>query len=573
MKKAFENYIQSKNCKNLFTLFSILICANLFLLFFVRNSPQFENGVYLKYLNSILEDHDFNIINQFSEVQNKWLITQSFNHFDYHTPFISSLLVIPFSLFSTIGSWAKVLLPKEFLEQQFFIFLTLFTTLFIFIEIKKSSIQKNYFIFFLLTTILIGCAPVSFFIPSELSYIQIIFSFFILLNLIKIFEKDEVSSFSLAICVSSFLLFKFDGFYYFLATVLILFIFKKWRSLIFTFTFSAISFVLIMNTNLIRFNSALNPNPILFLSHRNYIDFTLFGANGWFTKSPFLFFLILTMVMQLILEKNIKIKAIILFALIVFFSKALSIGTGLVPVADYQANRVIITEIPFFTYSLMIFYESIKKNYRDKLIFILFLFFLYSIYSFWGWFLNSTSFDFRINYFMPLNTLVTNISFFKYSFINSLEIFKNNYVGYLFVSLLTSLTLTTWYYLCLQKRIKIDTAIFVFIFITSIYFSINNNLFNAKNANTMRQDGLLKNAVILKGSAIYYDEVIDMIEYGEVVSRKFGTPTLDSIYEFRNQFLSNVQENIIYDPIDFKTGLINGKIRKSFWQMKNETSN
>lgn len=538
---------------------------NFILLFFIRNGPEFENGVYSKYLNNILKNHDFNILTQFTSTKDIWMVTPTFNHFDYHSPFLSVVLFVPTLFFEVINRIIPI--DPALLHQQIFITLTLLTFLFvgkISFDIFKDS---KYFFLFILQIFLIGTSPVALFNPSELSFIQIIFSFFIFINLFLIIDEKSTSDVPLILTSSFFILLKFDGYFYLAATLMILILLKRPKSFLYLSILGTLNFLMIALTNKIRFDQFFISNPIIFLKHTNYFVHCLIGKNGWITKAPFLLVTLAIMLYQIMKGTHRPLKYLNVMALTILLFKGLSIGTGLVPVADYRANRVIITEIPFFAFSLYYFLYDLNEKYKPFFKFIFGLFTLYQAYTFVGWFLLIESFDFRLSSYLPIHIFIHAFTFIQFSFINSAHYFLEHKLHYLLLCFSSAFLLMLIQKIFSFNSLKKYSSLVLISYFISITFFFSNILVNQKNIKALKQEGRFKNSVVLKDRALFYDEVIDMIDYGRTVAKATGTLKETELNDFEKKYLEEVKNNIVSDPIGFKKMLTDGNIRKSFWEI------
>lgn len=553
--------------KKILRYFLTFFVLNMLILMLTHGFDEFENGVYLKYLYSIVKDGDFNIFNQFQGQFDRWMVTPTFNHFDYHSPFFSSLLIVPYFLFKLFAWNIPQNLP--FWGNQLFITLVLLAFVFV-IQISKEIKLKQFTLLglMILGTVLMGGIWNLLFEPSELSFIQLIFSLIIFHELYLLFDdKKTTSPFILALALGTFSSLKFDGLFYALIISVILLYSKEVKFFLTSLFFIVLNQLEVAGVNYIRFNKWFLQNPILISGHPNYILYCLFGPNGWFVKAPALIFIFIAMIYQSCTEEKIRDRLLMFSGISIVTLKALAVGTCIIPVTDYFANRVIVTEIPFFSYSLYLLYV---RGQKFKKIFWLGvgLFSFYGLYSLSGWlFTKYAFFDYRLSYTFPLKILL-NLNFVRMNLLELWSFFTRYFATITFLSGLSAAFLTI-NLVAQNKRPRQYRLIFLSaITLFSITFSLLNFSQNKKNVAKMKAAGEFRNVVVLKEGAIYFDEVMDMIEHGERVSAQIGVPSKSMLENFKNSYLKELEENIIYDPTNFSTDLKKGIIRKSFWQLK-----
>ncbi len=556
--------MHSISSRKIVIVFILFFLANIVFFLISHRFTLFENGVYFKYFQSMVNDLDFNIFNQFTHPYDRWMATANYNHPDYHSPFITSLLFVPY-LFSLIFTlFQPEDLNNPLVSHHLFFTALLFIPVMIGGYLKKHSEIKSFREWFYFLIFSTGTLWYSFVEPSELSALCLIFTTILFFEL---FQMDEENNnwwiFSLALGFFSVL--KPDGVFYLLAILPLFIMRKKWKELLFIFSIPLFYQAQILLINYIRFGGLLARSPILIFNHTYILDY-LFGPSGLVTKTPVHFLILVLMLYHLSTAKEKRDKLIMGLGLLAVLFKAITVSFAITPIIDNLVNRHAIPELPFFAYALYLSFKDKKVLGR----FLLGLFILFNIYDLYGCVVNlvDPKYYYYTERMLPLQMALAHtpdvLRFFK----TNLDLFEQNLSLILFLSVQASLFMTFMYWLHLKYEHKFRYGFLISLLVLTTIFTAIDISNNKNHSRFMVRKHLYDQTVIVKGNAIYYDEVMDMIFHTKLVSFYYNKPDRQTIEDYQKNYLSDVEKNIIYDPTNFSTDLKAGKPRPSFWQIK-----
>lgn len=553
--------IQFKKLSFYFALFFVL---NLVFFLFSRNE-MVENGVYYRYFQSIIHDGDFNIFNQFSDGLDKWMVTTTYNHPDYHSPFISALLLAPFSFF-------KLFLPVHLAVENvlgFQYFFTLSLVVLIILEgysLVLRSDDKKFKTIFCLLFFTTAAFWQTFVDSTEMSIVCLAFSLILFFELYKILLNEDHSTLVLAMALGIFSLIKADGLFYAMVIPPFFLLRGNFKKCLLIALFLVLSQGQFYLMNFIRLGEFSIHNPVISTNYF-YLVSNLIGPNGLFLKNPLMFFVILTMIHQTFYSEHRNDRQIIGIGLLIIILKCMALSFNISPVENELSSRHLITEMPFMAYALLLIFRR-----RMKLLMSIFLIFLFvNFYDLYGYFLTdrtTSNYNYYFTRLLPWDLAKNNVHLLLDFFKNNNLFIKTNLMLVGTYSFLSALFLSFLLVLQSLTPSSFRRGMLCYLLGIIILYGGSNYFLNPSNTEKMKQEGLFLKSVVAKGNAIYYDEVLDMINQVESSANRYGIPSREEVQLFQKNYLESVVNNIVYDPIDFKEGLKKNKIRKSFWQMK-----
>lgn len=545
-----------------FSLYSALTFA-----FFLLSLQfmEFENGVYLRYLKSILQDFDFNIINQFSNPLDRWMVTPNYNHPDHRSPFVSVLLFLPYLLANGILTpW-----QEHFIQQSHhYVFFVAYLMSFVVIQKMESTLGADY-------KKMLGLSFLSsvglwyfLFDPGEISLLCIPLSTFIFLKLFFTEEKTLSIKIQILTALALFFLIKPDAVFWLLPIAVVVFSTGDKRFIAWSGALFLISFIILYTTNLSRLGSETVTLPVFQLEiWRPHL--ILFGAVGLFKYTPAFFFAYLALIVGSLFHSG-KWRQASLFCLAVITLKIITLGFIVSDNLDTFAGRSFLTEMPLWAFGYFLIWSYSKRLAMVIILFSLFRSFyhLEIILADWTrhWHLLEEVYYISRRSFFSFEGLTIfwhgPWRFYEYRF---------SYYDYyilrrvIFVCLLTGGLMAVISEVRFKRMTKYLLGILaslVLIFFTS------NLIFNTQNVNKLRANGFFNETVVAKNEALHYDEFLDIINTIEFMSSILATPSKNYTDKLREDFLVKVEENIVHDPTQFLKQLKKRQIRPSFWQLK-----
>lgn len=546
-------------------IFSLFFVLFLFFFYLSHRYEFFENGVGIRYFKSIIEDGDFNIFNQYTDPLDLWMATKSYNHPDYHSPFITVLLYIPYiflDLFTSLNATAKPLL-----YFQIYFLLAAGIALILqrpFFETPKDDkIYKSLFVTLIFST---GAFWFTFFDPTEFSAVCLLISTFVFYEIYEHIKNPARSSNFLIFALGYFWILKQDGVFY-VATVGLLFLANKNFKNIIKLMFSVAFFQLQLSLfNYIKLGTLDIKYFVVEFDH-SFMWQYFFSCNGLFIKTPIYFLLFIAALFELFKLKNKNLLKMLYISLFAILLKAFVIGFIITPIPAYLASRHSISDTPAWTF---IAYLSYIRRPKSTLILLgaMILFNIYHIYSIFLSYHNPIGFSYLFNSILPWSVAVNNFHLLIQYFNNQFNFIKYNFSLIIELSILGALFLTMIFAIqnFFPRFFKYSFITLILLIISS--FSFLNYKNNYKNALKMKSEGAFNHAVIAKGAAIYYDEVFSIIEHNKLSLEFTHKPSWEEIEKFQTNYVKSTIEGIIYDPTDFSKNLKNNIVRKSFWNAR-----
>lgn len=542
------------------------------MLLFLKGHGVFENGIYSHYLKSIIHDLDFNILNQLTDPNDRWIVTRTYNHTDYHSPFVATLLSLPY-LFMNLFLSKTTALQSFFSTFQVFISLNLFTAYIYRMYVKKYFTGNKLYIC-LLFLLALSTAPLLYFSfdPTELSIAMGGLSLFIFFELYGLLKKEITSTFFLNLAVSLVALMKVDGLFFFSAFFLFYALSKRYKSFFELALLVGFQLTQIAVLNFYRYGEFFPQFAMgMVFDHGFNGGIILWGVNGVFTKSPALLLGVVSYLIVLSGQKSREDKSIALVGLSIFASKVIIMGLTISPISEVFTARQFILDFPFMLYCLYVVACDHKKTILSLLGLCL-IFNLYSTYSYFV-FWKLVSLNYFFTYLAPWQTLTKFSSLFTGQLIFYWDNLTNHYQVLIVLSLVGSLFLVLMRQLMRIFAQKFMPIFISLLFLMTLFFSGFNAFYNPVNTAILKTSQLLDQSVVAKGLLIYYDETMDTISFVQNSHDRVGIPPQNQIDEFKATYLAQIKNDFLVDPIHFKKDLEAGKLRESFWQKKYPKSN
>lgn len=548
-------------------IYFILFCL---VIFIVAANYQFENGAYHKYAISILEDRDFNIFNQQSKIAEKWMVTASGNHPDFHHSTISSFL-LPFyilpSIFHQNEIWSKRTRFLDITINLMFFVLGIMLLRKTFQEIHSQFFvtwNKSLFLCVFLTSI---CTTLIVY-PTD-TVLILMFVSAVAFDLLVKYAKGSIPTITDAIILGFCAVVRTEM--YFIAPVFVYWLIKSDTSvskkMVWIATF-LIPSCLIGVDRYIRFGYLSN-----FLAHHVNLDFPyyfyllkVFSSEGCLYYSPGLMLIALGTCWAFRSKELMPYRIIFMsyaFGAVLMFVLLLGVPTM---VDNTLYDRHIVPFFPILVCAMFFILEHIKQEKKHFIflkwatIFICVITFYSKSYYIITEYTNKGvlggPYWKGLDFFLNFKNLIFERSqdFWISMKENSMQIL---YLGPCFVVIFYA-----------DKIINAYRKIILSFFGLYLFMGILNVFNNQKNVTIGRVQGIFSEALVCGGSFCFYDDYIDVLDLGikqfEIASR-LEFAKMNEIK--KKKFIEKNWDNILYDPIGFKQRYLNGEIRPSFWRL------
>ncbi len=263
-------------------LFGLIFLLSFVTIFLSHQIEFFESGVYVSYARSILQDADFNLINQYEPEP---FLTENFYYLDDHSPFIS-IFYVPFLwLFSLISIRAEFA-PVDWLT------LTCVNNLFFFLIIKtilREFGRRSLYCYF---SLIMGTSAYYFIFqdPSETSLIASFFFLNLVTAVKRLEENKRINGYLLFLNISLGLLVrKYMGLFV-LPFLLVLTLRKKKKEFFVVSGAVLFSCLMYLGLDFLRHGAWEIAHSVRYISSLMGLHFfeRLFGIKGFFGQSPVL---------------------------------------------------------------------------------------------------------------------------------------------------------------------------------------------------------------------------------------------------------------------------------------------
>lgn len=544
--------------RNLIFLF-IIFLTNAFILVNNHKYEMFENGVYLSYLQSMLSDGDFNIFNQMTSSFDQWMVTETYHHPDYHSPFVGVLLLPGYLLYYFNSLFFSSEQISTFFPFEIFIFTRLLILVFI-AHICRKSQENELLTASSVLLLLSSFSWLTFFDASEISFLCLFFTFPIFLDLKSLFNGKQIHEWRFALNLALFACIKPDALPWIAGVTLSLIMLKQGKLLMKTGALVFLAITQFLLINWIRYEQLIIPHPAVFF-YPNSILHIFFGNNGMLYKSPILFISFIGLWMGLFQSTTRRLS---LIGISIIAMKAFILGGALPTDTEEIANRLFLTELPWYGFGLLILKDRLRINYRT----LIAVFTPVSLVILFMWLtdlLDGTT-NYRIRTWIGSEALINGLTHIKYYYLNVYQQLIHNLSLICYWSVVAAM-ITFGYSCLLRKNEKTKLIQLCFLFALTLISSVINLFSTQTNVDLALARGDYKQSVVARREALFYDEVMDLIHYSEL-QVKYDRPIYHDLERFKENYIEKVKLNIIEDPIGFLEDLDKKIYRKSFWQLK-----
>lgn len=561
------------------------VLLGLIVLFFAVSFVQlpylFENGEYAQYTVSIMQDQDLNIVNQVTDPDLNWMVSQTGNHATLRLYGTSPYLLPFFKYKQVIDGPAKDVndyIYAQALSTVFYIFLGMIVLW----KVLSWARVKN------LTTsfIVLACSTsflwYFFFISSSTNIFSLAFSLlafsYFCLTLQGSIQKRHFFIFGMLLGLGLLIRIQL----YWIGLVPVIFLLKE-RKDFFTksgsFILGVFLLLLLSLANSYIRNGRGEDFPFLFFWNIfswqffvNAFEYSLWGPNGYLTISPVFIGLFAVIVGMILLRKKTTYQNVINITLPLLLAPlGILLAQSLIgQLQDCLAGRHLLTYFFLFFTVLAVFLSEVQKASRKSYFVILGLLFGAVVWNliatasfyyrdtveFWRW-----NASYQISMENAFRGLVMFISRFGQGWRNA----QHSMIFYFPLLLVLSGIL--------YKVVKSDVrdlkkvcGIFFGWGIVGLFVITGLNITNnSKNVVEYTQQGLYKDKVVANSTeALIYDDFIEMNRMAMRYYAHIGRCDLvQKSSERIHQFATDISSSILKDPIGLKESLSRGQLRKS----------
>lgn len=559
------------NLKKYFIHFICLIGLFAIALFF-QEKYTFEDGAYTRFTKSIIEDGDFNLINQTHDEKQNWLATQTGSHPNYEHSAISVYL-FPFILFQKIYS-IDLSVSAHILATIFYLMLGLILLNKLLDHLGINHSRASIVIMALSTPFL----WFSLFSSTSSNIFSLVYSIVVFSLVLLTDKKSSRIYFFLGFATTLGIAIRIQQFWI-IALALYLFSEDKDRNIkkaLLFFSGAIIPLALFICNLYLRSGNFSHPHNIytrwthLGEFWNTTLPFALWGPNGYLTLSPI--YLIIFLGTGVLLIKRTQYRKLLLFmalpplALFVYYST-------LWPLMDSLTGR---HQLDYFLiYALMI--GVLLDQAKDHRLYYKGLWLLILASMIWNfrthlayYYVDNTNWqDWQFYYFVHPKYLNEQLVG-AWNLINT----QWNFQALLyFIPLIVPLSFITLRVASLTRK---DVTKFCRLFLTwglTFYFifthlSITNT---PRNVESYRKQKVYESKVITSGdAATFYDDFIET--HHRALRWHLGQndcQTVQRLIEIKDHFLATVKAGITYDPINFVSDLDKGILRRSYLEGQN----
>ncbi len=548
-------------------IFSISIIKHL------KDSNAFEESFYIARSISILEDGDFNIINQPVREETKWAVTKTYNHTSQHKPG-PAVTYLPIQIYNKLigRSYSDELKNHQGVIVTNIILLTFafFFIYKIFKLLEIVSFKRSLFFTFFSTPI----AYYSIFEPTNPNITSVLFTtlltYYFLLYSKKDFTTIKALNLFLLFIIAS--LIRVEAIFFGLPLVLLTIIKLKKIKKVLLATSPLIIFMIL---NLMQ-EATRGGNGVAILFYlqgpENILRY-LFSPNGLLYITPMYGLVIIATFLLMRAHKDIWLKIFLFIPISLFvtiYSNILSINEGI-------TCRHLITFFPVVIIPIGYLVDKITSKQKSvQLGFYLIL----SMILLWHWAMIMTHMIsqkwWEVGfYYKSIEELLYLIPHFQnYVKFPSLQEFTALFINSLLYIPIILLTLFIFRRLRIKRSSNskhiLITSLCSVMFFTFIYcLDFYNNPINTEK---MKRQGLFTNKVVFSNASAYlYDDHTEVVRKRICFNKKRGETNQNvPLVKKYKHFLRVVEASIAKDPISFKKKLSQGKIRRSYYEPNQE---
>lgn len=565
------SFLKSK--RRYFTHFIIL--TGLFTLaIFLQEKNPFEDGTYTNFTLSIIEDGDFNLINQTKDPALNWLATSTGNHPNYEHPAIA-IYLFPFIAYQKLLDTQSPFTQAHVLATIFFLMLGL-------ILLKKLLDQLGIWSSKEAIAVIALSTPFiwfSFMASISTNIFSLVYSVIVLSAVVFHPKKNTASLyFFLGIATALGFAIRIQQFWI-VSLFLYLLISDKERSAHKVLSFLAgvlIPLSLLLCNLYLRSGNFIHPHHIYTSWTRlgefwnSTLYYALWGPNGYFVLTP-IYIILLVQGISLFFMQHPQRKLYVAMAippalLFLYYSTQW-------PLMDSLAGRHQLDYFFLYVFIIGKLLDQSKNHPKGH-------------YTLWALLSLCILWNFRTHlaYFYIDNTIPEQ---WQFSYFVSPIYFKEQLTGavsylnpltnlvgiFKFLPLIALLSLGTYFFEHLTLKNHLKFNYYFILWGVSFYFIFTQlNMFNNPlNVSKYQREGIYQNKVITSGNAAtFYDDFIETHHKAlKWHLMQKDCATVKRIIEIKNEFLKVVKQEIVYDPIGFVEDLNRGKLRQSYLEGQN----
>jgi hypothetical protein len=515
---------------------------------------------------SILEDMDFNIINQPVADNTKWAVTKNYNHLSHYQPVVS-ILYIPILLYKKALGEEYV---EEILNHDGIIILNLLLFVFSLLYIKKSLKLLNINSFYLPLVLVFLGTPIfyySIFQPTNPNFSILLFtSLFIYL-----FIRYSLSYFDFKRAVILFSILSIGTlirpeFILFAPVLLYLTVkrLKKISECIYAITPLIVYFILNLIHTISRGGDLLSYGSSLMQGPQNSFNY-LFSSYGIIYMTPFYLLIFLGMYSFVRSKASLEVKFLLTTPVVIFIIFMSFVGL----VQEGVNSRFLITFFPamVIVFSYLMYRNRTKFVYFYYVLSLIFIIWHFGISNFYS--IQSKSWLWGMEYFSTSDWLNDGLNFRNFFHFFTIESSYSYFLSSFKYAPLIILTLFLFKKLKKEKPLTDSRPIFALIpllFIFSLYGL--DFIYNPKNVEELKKVSYFENKVVLNNATAYaYDDWVEVLRKAICFYKKKNNSSQVKYHENKlEEYRKFMINSIIVDPIEFKENLKKGIYRRSFFE-------
>ena len=524
--------------------------------------PFYENGTYLAYAKSMMNDFDLNIINQIPD-DKSWLITPKNFHPDFHSS-LQNIFIIPLMMLENLLNMVGI---KSGTPNLIISFLLNFLSLYFSLKyIKKLcaffnlELNNHLFLLFVFGSSLFYF---SFFTVHSIDLFSIPFISYCLFthfNYTRNQEKPDLFNYGIALS----LLFCLKA----LNTTLALFLFlsyfinlfksKNYKHALYFIVFFLSIILATELTNYVKYGAFVNPHiSSVIMSDFNILHFikkifhNFISPSGLFFINPLLTLGLMGFVYWAITElkrKNltkIEVIAFLFWVFTTFFHTIALIGNLL---EDRYPGRTPLLSLPFLIIGLIFIYNKIQN--KQKQLFLSIYLIIWNMFQVF----NFAKIDLLDPDLFPGTTYLTleQSSAASTKYLTKISYNFSFFIDGIVLVLICTVLLSALLYLIeyrpsfkFKQRI-LSTFILTFVLsMTSLNF-----YYGPKNGKKLAAEGKLDNATVGNGSEIYlFDYFFD---YYKMVEQTISHEDLFKLRDARRKYIETVRKQTLQSSQEFE---------------------
>lgn len=551
-------------------LFHLLCLTGLFSLAIVlQEKYPFEDGIYTQFTLSMLEDGDFNVINQVKDSSQNWLATQTGNHSNFHHPAVAVYL-FPFIAYQKIFATSASPTEAHMLATLFYLMLALLLLKQL-LDHWGLNYSKQAIGILALSTPFIWFSLMA---SVGSNIFSLVFSVFVLIGFC--FNPHKYSTLGygfLGIALGLGFAIRIQQFWIF-SLFLFSLLMDRERSFKKTFLFilgSLLPLTLLSCNLYLRSGSFFHPHHVytswtkLGEFWNSTLLYALIGPNGYFTLFPIYLFMLLFGICLLFTQ--FKEKKLYLFLItpptLLFLYYSLQW-----PLMDSLTGRHQLDYFFIFSFIVAAALERAKKNRITSYVLwtIITLSILWSIRTHIAYFIvDHTQWEeWQFTYFVAPQYFMEQVTGFS-QFLNPLS---HLWAVIKFLPLIVLLSYITHLVEAFSEKQSLKFSYMAVMggFVFYVIFTQLNIFNNSRHVRDYAQQGIYKNKVITAGNAAtVYD---DFIETHHKALRwslmQKDCKTVKRLIEIKEEYLKVVKTEVIYDPIGMVPALDENKLKKSY---------